>query len=126
MSSETRIWWNGNEVSFIRWTEKGVVFNWGDPHETAMHLPRGTVARLVEKGVMQIQGHAPIWAHKLIRNETPRPKPAPSKPVAPKNSKKISIIARLINKLSGEDPVPPVAKTGAAAPDSGLQSARKV
>jgi len=34
----TRIWWDGSEVSFIRWTEKALVFSWGNVTETAVHM----------------------------------------------------------------------------------------
>jgi hypothetical protein len=112
MSETTRVWWDGNPVQFIRWTEKGLVFNWDDPRETAIHMPRGTVVRLMAKGVLQIEGDAPAWAcdgYKpvVLRQpvETrvvniPVEKP---KPVTPKIPNKLNIIARLINKLGGGD-----------------------
>ena len=56
MSDKTRVWWDGNPVQFIRWTEKGLVFNWDDPRETAIHMPRGAVMRLMAKGVLEIEG----------------------------------------------------------------------
>ncbi len=57
----TRVWWDNGEVVFIRWTEKTLVFSWGDVRETAVHIPRGAVTRLVQKGVLRVEGEAPTW-----------------------------------------------------------------
>ncbi len=117
---QTRIWWDGNEVEFVRWTERALVFSWGDPHETAIHMPRGAVLRLMEKGVMQIEGELPEWVNfgplKLVRVEepqrvvekeweVPQPKPAPVVPPAETSRlAKLNIITRLIRKLSSSGP----------------------
>lgn len=61
-SQKTRIWWDGSEVEFIRWSEKSLVFSWGDTTETAVHLPRGAVVRLLKKGVLHVEGPLPGWA----------------------------------------------------------------
>ena len=118
MSDNTRVWWDGNPVQFIRWTEKGLVFNWDDPRETAIHMPRGAVMRLMAKGVLAIEGDAPMWTHpdykpvslperrvapvehrpaERLPIETPKPPPQ-------KVPNKLNIIARLIKKLGGGDP----------------------
>jgi hypothetical protein len=59
----TRIWWDGSEVDFIRWTDKALVFSWGNVTETAVQMPRGAVVRLLQKGVLQIEGETPEWIH---------------------------------------------------------------
>jgi hypothetical protein len=112
----TRIWWDGGEVEFIRWTEKSLVFNWGDPRETAIHMPRGAVTRLMEKGVLRVEGEMPPWTgprsddqlqseDKLAAQEQQRqsafkpPVPAAEKPKPLSN--RLSVVARLIRKLAG-------------------------
>jgi hypothetical protein len=106
----TRIWWDGSEVSFIRWTEKALVFSWGNVTETAVHMPRGAVVRLLQKGVLQIEGETPDWIHlsPLEFDRSPEPDetlphpPAPHiepKP-EPQNSR-LGVVARLIRKLGG-------------------------
>jgi hypothetical protein len=120
MSENTRVWWDGSPVQFIRWTEKGLVFNWDDPRETAIHMPRGTVVRLMAKGVLEIEGDAPDWTRSDYRPvATPKPRVVPvespplekvrlekPQPAPPKVPNKLNIIARLINKLGGGDPGP--------------------
>jgi hypothetical protein len=122
MSNETRVRWDGTPVKFVRWTEKGLVFHWDDPRETAIHMPRGTVMRLMAKGVLEIEGYLPDWTYGDARHvakpeprktlverppleevqvEKPKPNPAP-----PKMPNKLNIIARLIHKLGGGDPGP--------------------
>ena len=112
----TRIWWDGNEVEFIRWTDRGVLFNWGDPRETAVHMPRGAVARLLEKGVLRIEGEGPTWSNS---GQSQRERPAEIVPVhlaqpesTPPRVEKLasqpppnraSIITRLIRKLAGSE-----------------------
>jgi hypothetical protein len=103
MDTTTRIWWDNEEVKFVGWTEKALVFHWEDPRETAIHMPRGAVMRLMDKGVLRIEGYIPsIW----LRPETQsQPAPAapslePSKP--PQANTRLNVIARLIRKLSGD------------------------
>ncbi len=115
MSSNTRVWWDGNPVQFIRWTEKGLVFNWDDPRETAIHMPRGAVVRLMAKGVLQIEGDAPEWMYTghepiVLRRSAETPvagipaeRISAAQPTVSKLPNKLNIIARLINKLGGGD-----------------------
>ncbi|MBN1201571.1 MAG: hypothetical protein JXJ20_06925 [Anaerolineae bacterium] len=58
---KTRVWWDGGEVEFIRWTDKSLVFCWDNTMDTAVHMPRGALVRLIRKGVMQIEGEMPAW-----------------------------------------------------------------
>jgi hypothetical protein len=117
----TRIWWDGGEVEFIRWTEKSLVFNWGDPRETAIHMPRGAVMRLMEKGVLRVEGEMPPWSGlQLVDSELQaedmiadqglqrQPPPAFKSPVPTTTVEKqrplgnrLNIVARLIRKLAG-------------------------
>jgi len=69
----TRVWWGGAEVRFIRWTDKALVFNWGNPRGTAMHVPRGTLARLQEKGVLRVEGYVPVWLEQGPPRDWPDP-----------------------------------------------------
>ena len=97
----TRIWWDGGEVEFIRWTEKALVFQWGDATETAIHMPRGAVMRLMHKGVLQIEGEVPEWIEP--RNDLlvePVKPEAPSKETQQREGR-LSVIPRLIRKLAG-------------------------
>jgi hypothetical protein len=111
MRESTRIWWDGSLVQFIRWSDKGLVFNWDDPRETAIHMPRGTVMRLMEKGVLRIEGDAPEWTQANIqpvqldaqRQPSSQLLPKEHTPPAPKIPNKLNIIARLIHKLGGGD-----------------------
>jgi hypothetical protein len=112
----TRVWWDGSEVLFIRWTDSALVFNWGAPRHTAIHMPRGAVVRLVDKGVLQINGYMPEWLWaKLVPLDSP---PAPHLHPVPTMPNRRSIVMRLIQKLTGggELRVPAAVKTGAAAP----------
>jgi hypothetical protein len=104
----TRIWWDGSEVSFVRWTDKALVFSWGNVTETAVHMPRGAVVRLMQKGVLQIQGETPEWIElsPLEIEHVPEPDivqtPAPQVEVKPEpQNPRLSIVARLIRKLGG-------------------------
>jgi hypothetical protein len=113
----TRIWWNDEEVKFIGWTEKTLVFHWEDPRETAIHMPRGAVVRLMDKGVLRIEGYVPVWMRPA---EPPSPAPQVEAATSSANNSKFNVVARLIRKLSG-DRSPEKAgaagevKTGAAA-----------
>lgn len=115
-AKRTRIWWDGGEVEFIRWTEKSLVFNWGDPRETAIHMPRGAVTRLMEKGVLRVEGEMPPWTSprqddqlqsddRLSAQEQQRQsafKPPVATAEKPKPlSNKLNVVARLIRKLAG-------------------------
>jgi hypothetical protein len=102
MDTTTRVWWDNEEVKFVGWTEKALVFHWEDPRETAIHMPRGAVLRLMDKGVLRVEGYMPIWLH---LGSQPKPVPAapppePSKP--PQVNTRLNVIARLIRKLSGD------------------------
>lgn len=115
--STTRVYWEGNEVRFIRWTDQGLVFNWDDPRETAINMPRGTVRRLMSKGVLRVEGDMPTWTRAnedtASRRRTPTP-PASRRqgavpPVRPlselseeQKSQRVGILARLIRKLGTE------------------------
>jgi hypothetical protein len=160
----TRVFWDGGEVAFIRWTEKALVFSWDNQLETAIHMPRGAVLRLMQKGVLQIEGDMPPWtgslrvggsttAPNLQEKETSRPEmatgearversnsmerahrsaqdarsasirvvrpirplgeiqteaPGASRSLAPESpdANRLSIVKRLIRKLTGGDPHP--------------------
>ena len=113
----TRVWWEGEEAVFIRWTDQSLVLAWPDAAETAIKIPRGAVTRLVGKGVLQVEGNVPTWA-RLSRPELTASEPihaakaqetapaerqdqptAANHPGAPAN--KLSVVARLIRKLTG-------------------------
>jgi CheY-like chemotaxis protein len=131
LAHATRVWWEGEEAVFIRWTEQSLVLAWPDATETAVKIPRGAVTRLVGKGVLQLEGNIPTWA-RLSRPElsVSRPEHAPeaqaAAPVADPASNgerqgqqavtaapqaaghrlnppanKLSVVARLIRKLTG-------------------------
>ena len=106
MDTTTRIWWDNEEVKFVGWTEKALVFHWEDPRETLIHMPRGAVMRLMDKGVLRVEGYIPVW----LRSE-PQPVPVPVVPAAapppepikpPQVNPKLNAIARLIRKLAGD------------------------
>jgi hypothetical protein len=120
---KTRVWWDNGEVVFIRWTEKALVFSWGDVRETAVHIPRGAVTRLVQKGVLRVEGEAPTWIQPNfsgaqvvpVSPATPVvPIPAPVEAEKPRSallrSERFSAISRLIRKLAGSEHAP--AQTG--------------
>jgi hypothetical protein len=98
----TRIWWDNEEVKFVGWTEKALVFHWEDPRETAIHMPRGAVVRLMDKGVLRIEGYKPIWVRSAnqLQPIPAAPSAEPSKP--PQVSDRLNVVARLIRKLSGD------------------------
>ena len=75
----TRVWWEGEEAVFIRWTNQSLVLAWPDAAETAVKIPRGAVTRLMGKGVLQIEGNVPAWV-RLSRPESVELKPVPSVP----------------------------------------------
>jgi hypothetical protein len=127
----TRIWWDGGEVEFIRWTEKSLVFNWGDPRETAIHMPRGAVMRLLEKGVLRVEGEMPPWTglqpvdsdlhpEGMLAAQDPQRQPPVFKSSVPAVavekpkplSNRLNIVARLIRKLAGGEERGPAGVTG--------------
>lgn len=115
----TRVWWEDREVAFVRWTDQALVFAWRESDETAMHIPRGAVLRLLDRGVLRIDGDAPAWLYdsRPLQLQRPqRPVQAPKKPAPPKDKKRFSAIVRLIRKLSGGE--------GARAPQAS-QAQRK-
>ena len=101
----TRLRWDGGEVSFIKWTEKSLVFNWGDARETAVQLPRGAVMRLVEKGVLEVEGDTPRWFQEdnvLPYADHDAIDIAPNTPAVRKPEPgNTGMISRLIRKLAG-------------------------
>ncbi len=125
--ASTRIWWDGREVNFIRWTDGTLVFAWRENDETAMHIPRGAVTRLIDRGVLEVEGDLPAWLGDVLtldvparepepvkqpvqkpvapaRREVARPAPAPARQhnqPAPATSRR-SIVARLLRKLGGD------------------------
>jgi hypothetical protein len=110
-ASATHIRWDDRDVIFVRWTDQALVFVWRDTDETAVHLPRGVVARLVRKGVLHIDGERPPWAKPPNPPSRCTPIPAPPDPPAadpPTRPDRFRIISRLIRKLSGDgsDPAP--------------------
>jgi hypothetical protein len=126
--AKTRIWWDGGEVEFIRWTEKALVFNWGDPRETAIHMPRGAVMRLMEKGVLRVEGEMPPWTgartdddgerqpENTLAQSQERQPPALKSSVAigkPKPlTNRLNVVARLIRKLAGGEERGPAGVAG--------------
>ena len=97
----TRVWWEDREVAFVRWTDQALVFAWRESDETAMHIPRGAVLRLLDRGVLRIDGDAPAWLYdsrplQLRRPERPAPAPKKAAPKAApqKDRGRFNIIAR--------------------------------
>lgn len=74
----TRVWWEGTEAVFVRWTEQSLVLAWPDTADTAVKIPRSAVTRLLQKGVLQIEGDLPGWA-RLPRVEFPESVLVPSR-----------------------------------------------
>lgn len=102
MTQPTRIWWDNEEVKFIGWTDKALVFQWEDPRETAIHMPRGAVVRLIDKGVLRIEGFLPVWMHPSEPSHTaPQPSQGETRQPSPSNNR-LNIVSRLIRKLSGD------------------------
>jgi hypothetical protein len=99
----TRVWWDNEEVKFVGWTEKALVFHWENPRETAIHMPRGAVMRLMERGVLRIEGHVPGWMRPADQPPSVPVVPPPveaSRP--PQVNSRLNAVARLIRKLSGD------------------------
>lgn len=114
----TRIWWEGEEAVFLRWTEESLVFLWSNSMDTAVKVPRRAVLRLMKKGVLEVEGYAPTWVWgtpepKRVMEAAPAVKaPPPPQPLtlpeeapSPKLDK-LSVITRLIRKLTGADSRP--------------------
>lgn len=124
--ANTRIWWDGREVNFIRWTDGTLVFAWQESDETAMHIPRGAVTRLIDRGVLKVKGDLPQWLDGNLTLTPPALEPthasavsarpsalpmrrdtAPLDPSrlhnrpAPADNRR-SIVARLLRKLGGD------------------------
>jgi hypothetical protein len=129
-AKRTRIWWDGGEVEFIRWTEKALVFNWGDPRETAIHMPRGAVTRLMEKGVLRVEGEMPPWTGVRPADNEQQPEDLPSAQAQQRQSalkppvltatlekpkplsNRLNVVARLIRKLAGGEERGPAGVAG--------------
>jgi hypothetical protein len=98
----TRIWWDNEEVRFVGWTEKALVFHWEDPRETAIHMPRGAVVRLVDKGVLRVEGYVPAWMRPADQPPSVPVAPPVEESKPPQVNSRLSAVARLIRKLSGD------------------------
>ena len=123
----TRVWWEDREVAFVRWTDQALVFAWRESDETAMHIPRGAVLRLLDRGVLRIDGDAPAWLYdshplQLRRPEHPAPAPKKAAPKAApqKDRGRFNIIARLIQKLGGGDGATPPQQASPARQEARL------
>jgi hypothetical protein len=103
-NDDTRVWWDGSEVNFLRWTESALIFSWYSATETAVQMPRGTVVRLLQKGVLYVEGFVPEWVNSGLGLPETQPiaaqKPAPPAPAQAK-AEKVSMLTRLIRKLGG-------------------------
>jgi len=114
----TQVWWDGNEVDFVRWTDKSLVFCWKDARETAVHMPRGAVIRLLDKGVLHIEGHQPEWLPaRFVSRWSTADQPSQPAPAAPRSDtdrspNRRNVILRLIRKLSGVGERGPASATG--------------
>lgn len=58
---ETRLIMSNVPVRFIRWTPHGLVYTGIGSEEKLSHLNRGMVRRLVQEGILDIQGYRPVW-----------------------------------------------------------------
>jgi hypothetical protein len=130
----TRIWWDGSEVAFIGWTDKALLFSWCDARETAVQMPRGVVFRLLQKGVLRIEGEVPSWLYvdeplPGLYPAAPQPRPASADNKNGQRAEKLSIISRIIRKLSGGEASSTrgqnMAKTAAAAVPASTRSAAR-
>lgn len=117
---QTRIWWNGDEVHFLAWTDRALLFRWNEAvwnGRGVIQLPRGATRRLRDKGVLVIEGEVPDWLINMPPVERrPRsrplpppahlaPSPEPPPPTLPRADLR-SIVLRIIRKLTGEPPDP--------------------
>jgi hypothetical protein len=98
----TRVWWDNEEVRFVGWTDKALVFHWEDPRETAIHMPRGAVVRLVDKGVLRVEGYVPAWMRPADQPPSVLAAPPVEASNPPQVNSRLSAVARLIRKLSGD------------------------
>jgi CheY-like chemotaxis protein len=118
---ETRVWWEGAEAVFIRWTDQALVLAWPDATDTAVKIPRGAVVRLMNKGVLHIDGSVPTWVPlprvdlagsdpaSIPAEEAPSAAFSPAEPAASeakaerpnKPVDKLGAVSRLIRKLTG-------------------------
>jgi hypothetical protein len=89
-------------VRFVGWTEKALVFHWEDPRETAIHMPRGAVVRLVDKGVLRVEGYVPAWMRPADQPSSVPAVPSAEASKPPQVNSRLSAVARLIRKLSGD------------------------
>jgi hypothetical protein len=102
MTQPTRVWWDNEEVKFIGWTDKALVFQWADPRETAIHMPRGAVVRLVDRGVLHIEGFVPVWMRPTEETSSLRSTDQTKANKPSQNNSRFSIVTRLIRKLSSD------------------------
>jgi hypothetical protein len=102
MIRPTRVWWDNEEVKFIGWTDKALVFQWEDPRETAIHMPRGAVVRLVDRGVLRIEGFVPVWMRPAEKTPSLLPAAQAEANKSSQNNSRLSVVTRLIRKLSGD------------------------
>lgn len=143
---KTRVWWDGDEVAFVRWTNCSLVFSWLEPTVTATQMPRGAVIRLMEKGVLYVEGPMPDWIPAEFRQEPAKPAFEPIErhaepcesvsaidepPVSPHDTQPLEpiekakskrpdlarAIGRLIRKLSGGESSPAPEPVPSPAPD---------
>ncbi len=117
--AQTRIWWNGDEVYFLAWTDHALLFRWNEAvwnGRGVIQLPRGATRRLLNKGVLVIEGEMPDWLTEKAPVgcptrarpvPPPRPIPPPERPApTPPKADLRSIVLRVIRRLTGEPPDP--------------------
>lgn len=62
-SQDTRVWLGGVPVSFVQWMPTGLVYTRVGSTDTAAHLSRSTVKRLIREGMLKFEGYYPDWVY---------------------------------------------------------------
>lgn len=59
---DTQVWLGGLPVQFVRWGSRALVYVNIGSESTLSSLRRNTVQRLLQDGVLHIEGYRPDWA----------------------------------------------------------------
>ncbi|MBN2302857.1 MAG: hypothetical protein JXQ72_00170 [Anaerolineae bacterium] len=62
-NNDTRVWIDGEEVEFVAWTLRELIYTRPDFEDTLIRLPQRTVQRMLRKGTLRIEGARPEWAN---------------------------------------------------------------
>jgi hypothetical protein len=59
---DTKVWIRDEQVEFVAWTTRELIYTREEFADTLIRLPRATVQRMLRKGTLRLEGYRPDWA----------------------------------------------------------------